>query len=241
MDTNYNKLDWDAIGKFNRESHPETTLERAQFHINNNNFYQAILDLDFYIKNNPTLPIGYLLLGRSYYLSNDYVNAIRAFNKGVSVSTKEVHNEFLYDYATVLWQTDKNTEALEITDKILIQDRDNIHGLLIKSQILFALHEYEKAFYYSVKVLELNNKIWQAWITRFNIDYCLEDFHRAISDFKKAQALNNDLPAREYTIYAASLLNNGEKEEAIKVFEKAMSLGDAEAKVFLEDLRKNDN
>jgi len=236
MDTDYNKLDWDTIGKYNRECHPETTLERAQLHIKNENFYQAILDLEFYTKNNPNQSLGFLLLGRCYFQNNDYVSAIKVFSKGVAFATSDVPIEYLHNYATALWENGENKEASEIADEILFLERDNIYGLLIKSQILFSLKEYEKAFYYSTKVLEINNKIWQAWTTRFSIDYCLRDYHRAINDFRKAQSLNNDLPAHEYSTYASSLLYIGQKEEAVKEFERAIALGDVDAKRLLNDL-----
>ncbi|MDN5289646.1 MAG: hypothetical protein JWR38_5925 [Mucilaginibacter sp.] len=239
MDTDYNKIDWDTIGAYNREYHPETTLERAQLHIENNNFHQAILDLNSYTKSTPSTSIGYLLLGRCFYLSNNLVNAIEAFKKGLAQAANEVDYEFLYEYARALLHTGKNIEALNVTDKMLNQESDNIRGFLIKSQGLYALQEYEKAFYYSTKVTELNADIWQGWLIRFNVSYSLKDYARAISDFKKVLSLNKNLRPHEHTIYASALLNSGFKVEAIKEFEFAMLAGDTEAKEFFIALTKS--
>jgi tetratricopeptide (TPR) repeat protein len=229
---------WNLIGEYNRDQeNPETALARANMHRGNNNFRQAILDYNHYVKFNSEQPYPFLALADCHYFLDDKVAAIENYEKAISIAQTEIPHEFLINYAGSLCGIAHYEKALTVVNNILVRDKKFVFAYILKGQILLQTDKYDRAFYYLTKALELDKQQWQGWATRIKVDYCLDDYYRAISDYKNAIAIYPDLPVTYVTTYAFALFNSGEKKEAIKEFERAKLLGDPEATAVYEKIK----
>ncbi|MDP4087484.1 MAG: hypothetical protein Q8934_23250 [Bacillota bacterium] len=229
---------WNLIGEYNRDQeNPETALARANMHKGNNNFRQAILDYNHYIKFNSAQPYPFLALADCHFFLDDNNAAIENYEKAISIAKTEVPKEFLNNYAASLYGNALYDKALTVVDNILEHNKGFVFAYILKGQILLQLDKYDTAFYYLTKAVELDKKQWQGWATRMKVDYCLGDYYRVIYDYKNVIAIYADLPVTYITTYAFALYNSGKKEEAVKEFERAKLLGDPEAKAFYEKIK----
>lgn len=230
---------WARIGEYNREHEdPETALPRANMHKANNNFKQAILDYNHYLKYKPEEALPYLHLADCYFFLDNYQEAIVNYENGIARITGEIPYDFFNNYGGALLDSGEYEKALTIADKVVNQNKNSV-SYLLKGQVLLQLDKYDVAFYYLTRAIEIDPKRWEPWATRAKLDYCLGDYYRVILDFKNAHLLNANLPAHYYTTHAFALNNIGKNDEALKEFERAKILGDPEAKAICEKLILN--
>lgn len=228
---------WNLIGEFSREQNdPESSLRRAVLNKSNNNFKQAILDFNHYIKFHPELPLPYLNLADCHYFLDNNNAAIENYEIGISKMQGNIPEGHLYNYGGALMAVTKYEEAMTIANLILKQDNNYLYGNLLKGHLLWILDKYDQSFYYLTKSIEIDSKLWMGWAIRSKIDYALRDFNRAHNDFTNAHLLNPDLETHFYTTHAFALYELGKIDEAIKEFERAKLLGDPEAQRFYDKL-----
>src|SRR5687767_7773365 len=160
-------------GEYNRDrENPETALARANMHKGNNNFRQAILDYNHYIKFNPEQPYPFLALADCHYFLDNNDAAIENYEKAISKAKTDVPHEFLNNYAGALYENGQYDKALKIVDSILERNKKFVFAYILKGQILLQLDKYDTAFYYLTKAIELDKLQWQGWATRMKVDYC---------------------------------------------------------------------
>ena len=224
---------WGLIGDFNRQQGDfETSLVRADFNKKSNNFKEAALDYEHYLKFNPSNPVPYFSLADCYYFLNNIDNAVDSFKKGLSLIKSEPPESLLINYATILMVNKQFEESLVIVNKILINNSKSANAYLLKGQIYREINDGGKAFYFFTKAIEINSNFWNAWAERATVDYELNDFDREIEDFKNAFSLNKNLPAAFHTTHALALYKLGRNDEAKKQFELSIKLGDPVAERF---------
>ena len=106
----------------------------------------------------------------------------------------------------------------------------------MKGEILCSSKEYDKAFYYLTRAIELDNKMWQAYCMRAQCQYFLQDWSQATKDFENTFAINPNQNPRVNLLLGICLYNSGKQKEGIEEVLKAKNLGVTDAEDYLQEM-----
>jgi len=91
--------------------------------------------------------------GNGYYYDGKYADAIRCYNKAITLSPDDP--SIWYKKGFALYYQDKYKEALQCYDKALELDPKNINILTAKGSLLYTQKSYKEAIKCYDKVLEI--------------------------------------------------------------------------------------
>jgi cytochrome c-type biogenesis protein CcmH len=117
---------------------------------------QVVEDMAARLEQNPNDGKGWYMLGQSYALMGRFAESVMAYEKAVKLLPNDA--QLLVDYADVMAvANDRNLRGkpLELIDKALKLDPDNIKGLALIGTAAFQAEDYASAVKYWEKLLKL--------------------------------------------------------------------------------------
>ncbi len=119
-------------------------------------------------------------------------------------------------------QFEKHDEAIELIEKALEIDRENLDALLLKSAILFNLMKFEVALDVISKVIELYPENTDALTFKGFVHLSLGDFKKAEDSFKAALDIDDE-DLEVYRQYSFAVASGGDLNRAIGINQKALN------------------
>lgn len=181
------------------------------------------------IKYFPEQPLPYALAGISLMMQKDYQNAVSFFEKGVALSDEkiELKSQFYAYLADCYYNLDSVEQAFQMFDKVL---QINPNDILVLNNYAYYLSLRNERLDLAEKMsskavsLESDNATYldtYAWVLYKRGDYSQAKFY-----MKLAIEKDKNPSGVLYEHYGDILFRYGDKEEALRMWKKAMELGD---------------
>lgn len=195
------------------------------------------------VKYFPEEPLPYLSAGISMMMMNRYPEAIDFFKNGVLISNLETAYKVQYfsSMAECYYNIDSVQQAFSLFDEVLKLSPNDIYVLNNYAYYLSLRGEnLSKAEYMSSKAVKMepDNSTYldtYAWVLYKREDYSLAKFY-----IKLAIEKSSEPSYVLYEHYGHILLALGEKDEAIKMFSKAVELNPSVAEQLRDIFEKSD-
>ena len=219
------KLLRDSIAQF-----PDSLLLKenlVQYFRGNGNFGQAISETEKFIQKDTTNSWLWDMKATLYFETGDTVNAIKAFEKAISIDAQP---EYLMSLGSLYAQT-KNPMALAVADTILKTPKASKQALFIKGLYYSYTGDNQKAISFFDNSLALDYRNVMAYREKAICLYNIANYKQAIESLDKAVALQNTYDEGYYWLGRCYEKLNQPKEAAIS-YQTALQIdpGYAEAK-----------
>ncbi|RYE57391.1 MAG: tetratricopeptide repeat protein, partial [Sphingobacteriales bacterium] len=169
------------------------------------------------------------LVAASYFANSDYPNAVKYFADFYAKDKNENRNNlFLYQYGYALHQTGKNTQAVQILEKLITDDVYLQNGMYTLGKIFVELKNKEKArsAFFRASRLDFDKTISEeAWFNYARLSYELEFNQQAL---ESVQSFIKQFPvskkqAEAKTLLGEILLTSKNYQAAIDILEPMQS------------------
>ena len=196
------------------------------------NATEALEFINNYISDNPDQYGAYGIKGWVLNGMNKYIEALGAFDKGISLSKHEIQlmRFFLAGRAHSLYGLTQISEALTRADQAIDNQDINFYGgnyslaeaYTIKGMSHFEMAEYSKALEAFQKANEFNPDDRAIWLNIGNSYYMLDDDENALRAYNASIVIK---PSKDSLYYKGLTLRNLERyDEAIETFKEALEL-----------------
>lgn len=126
--------------------------------------------------------------------------------------------------------------AFRFFDKIIQEYPKSAYAYLYRAQCHFYFENYDAALPDLVKSLRLDNSIRETYLLKANCHFNMEDYDQAMLEYRRASQFFLDKNAQIRRRIGELELRKGNFKSASDSFKKAVDLGDAEAKNYLNQM-----
>lgn len=202
--------------------YPDSVMLREnliQYYRENGNYGQALAETNNAINRDSINPRLYDIQAILNYENGDTLNAIRSFEKVISIYPAP---EYFISLGTLYAQT-KNPKALALADALIQQGKVKTkkESLFIKGLYYNYINEKEKAIAYFDKAILLNFTFMEAYREKAIALYDLGKYPEALAVLDKAVTLKNNFDEGYY--YRGKVLEKlNRADEAIESYQRAL-------------------
>jgi len=190
---------------------------------------QAITEYKDAIKINPKHVQAYYFLGNLYQEMALFENAAECYKHAVSLAPNFF--EALNNLGAVLVELHRPIEAKEILDRAIKISPNSLQLLCNIAGFYLLESNFEKAVHYTNMALRNDPDFIDALKLSGKINYQLPDYDKALADYRKAYALNNE---QELLGYIGQILERrGEFEEANELITPLIKSGNTDYAVLM--------
>ncbi|NOZ47612.1 MAG: tetratricopeptide repeat protein [Chlorobi bacterium] len=163
--------------------YPESAIaynERGQAYMVNNNFQEAINDLNKSIELNPDFALAYINRGIVESKNRNYQTAINDFNKSIVIDGK--NPEAFVNRGKCYVKLGQNKKALNDFDSAIKLDNEQTAAYNNKGILLAQQNDYDKAVRNFTKAISLNSYQTDSYINRGLAYFKLKNYEKAKAD-----------------------------------------------------------
>jgi len=133
------------------------SLELAKESLENLNFKDAIIKLNYIIDNDPNIVEAWFVLGNAYAHLQQYSDAINAFEKAYSLYPSNTY--VIFNLAHAYQKMNDYEKALLWYEKAIALDEKFFKALVSAGEICFFHRDYQKALDYFQKALQIKKDV----------------------------------------------------------------------------------
>ena len=191
----------------------------VQYYREGGNYDEAVKTINQALQKDSSIARLWDIKGTLHLEDDDTLNAIKAFEKAISIFPEPV---YVISLGTLYAQT-KNENALTMADALLIGNKANANreAFFIKGLYFSATHQKEKAIGFFDKALATDYGFMEAYREKAIALYDLQKYTDALQVLQKAVKLNNRYEEGYYYM-GLNFEKLGKKEEAIESYETAL-------------------
>jgi len=216
---------------------PKPYYEVGEIYLEQNNYDKALECFRKVEEIEPDYMYNYTNLGIVYFAKKDLVNALKCYQKQIDVRPSETA---YINLANLLFKIGKIEKAEKIYRAVIKNNNKNIVAHINLAKLLHSANRTKDA----VKVLEVciqNTKSVDSINALAEIYYKNKNYRRVVEILENVIELNPENKSAVfinlYVNCANSCLKIGEKEKAMDILKKALSLNPS-GKKFIEDMLK---
>ena len=207
----------------------------VQYFRDNGNYKLALTEAETVIKKDSLNHRFYNIKATLHFENGDTLNAVKAFEKAVSINPKP---EYIISLGSLYAQT-KNPAALDLADALLSAPAANAQkqALFIKGLFFSSIGEKVKAISFFNACLKLDYRDLFAYREKAICLYDLGKYATALDELKKAIAVQKTFDEAYYWM-GRCYEKLGSKKEAIESYQQALQIDSdyVEAKEALKQL-----
>jgi len=173
------------------------------------------------LKKSPNMLRPYLNLGAAYYDEGHYGEAIRLYNKALSIDAS--YEEAYSNRGLVYMKTGRFDDAIKDYNKAIELNGSYVNALHNRGVLFTKLNKWEEALADLNKVLKINPSHAESYNERGSIYLMQGKVQEALHDFKKAH-LFDPISIRALNNKGATYNNMGEYELAIYAFKDSLKI-----------------
>jgi tetratricopeptide (TPR) repeat protein len=205
----------------NQQEPPRDIIQSIMNTFSNGQKKEAIQELESLIKEYPSAPLLFNVIG-SFYKSNSQLDiAITKFKRALAL--KPNYAEVHYNLGVTLREIGQTKEAIKSYKNALSIKNTNPHVHYNLGNALLSLKQYDDAITHLKLAVEFNPSFAQAYNNLGLVYKRIENDLEAGRNFDKALAINPDY-AEAANDRGVIYQNDGDFENAIKYYEKALAI-----------------
>jgi len=195
-----------------------------------NKHSEAITFLTNYIEKDPYSEVAWHQLGRQYYVLDNFEEALRAFDYAVLID--ELFVGAYIEKAKTLEKLERYSEAIENYKATLELEDATTFALLRIGECYFELNDYDNAVQFYKRTVHEDPLLDKGWMALSSIYYKQKDYEKSLYYINKALDID-EINTGYLRRFGEINIKLSFYEEAAKVFELCIDLGDDDLDIWL--------